>query len=51
MFEIVTAYGGFRRRKNAEGSHDEAVTKGVDKNPKSDYNILRMKNPISDISG
>lgn len=37
--------------KNAEGSRDEAVTKGVDKYPKSDYNILRMKNPISDISG
>lgn len=37
--------------KNAEGSRDEAVTKGVDKYPKSDYNTLRMKNPISDISG
>ena len=35
--------------ENAEGWHDEVVTEGVDKYPKSDYNILRMKNPISDI--
>ena len=35
---------------NAEGWHNEVVTEGVDKYPKSDYNALRMKNPISDIS-
>ena len=29
--------------ENAEGWHDEVVTEGVDKYPKSDYNIFRMK--------
>ena len=29
--------------KTPEGLHDEAVTKGVDKYPKSDYNTLCMK--------
>ena len=29
--------------ENPEGWHDEVVTEGVDKYPKSDYNIFRMK--------